>query len=251
MAQPLLSSMCRTCRLSHLSSVPIRRGFATTVQRHAEGGGGSPLSPRRGFVVDRTEAEPESADKLFRDALRGVDQPQSPSSDTIIRNLARSARDEAATRPSARLHVDEPYHIHVYAHKHNMHITFTDPSHNPILSLSCGSIGLKHAQRATYDACFQLAAYTFRKMVEKQWRVGGKKMSHNPMQTLADIRRPGAQYGGAGIEIILRGFGPGRDAFQKALLGTEGRMIKPLVAKVTDSTRLKFGGTRSPNVRRL
>ncbi len=168
-----------------------------------------------------------------------------------LQSIAQSAREEAATRPGARVSADEPYHLNVYAHKHNMHITFTEPSRNPILSFSSGNIGLRKAQRSSYDACFQLAAYTFRKIAEKQWRVGGKKMTHNEMKTLGDIRRPGAMHGGVGIEIIFRGFGPGREAFQKALLGTEGRMIKPLISKVTDGTRLKFGGTRSPQVRRL
>ena len=53
------------------------------------------------------------------------------------------------------------------------------------------------------------------------------------------------------LEVVMRGFGAGREAFQKALLGTEGRGIKGKVTRVTDSTRLKFGGVRSKNVRRL
>lgn len=53
------------------------------------------------------------------------------------------------------------------------------------------------------------------------------------------------------IEVVLRGYGVGREAFQKAILGSEGKMIRPLIKSVTDSTRLKFGGTRSPAVRRL
>lgn len=81
-----------------------------------------------------------------------------------------------------------------------------------------------------------------------QWRLGGKKMSNSPMKTLRDVGTKGT---GVGIEVVLRGFGQGREAFQKALLGTEGQMIKPMIVKVTDGTRLKFGGTRSPAVRRL
>lgn len=171
---------------------------------------------------------------------------------TELRSIAQSAQAEATTRPSSRVSADEPYHLNVFTHRHNMHITFTEPSRNPILSLSCGNIGLRKSQRSSYDACFQLAAFTFRKMAEKQWRIGGKKMTQNPWKTLQDIRKPAYSGGtGAGIEVVLRGFGPGRDAFQKALLGTEGRLIKPLISKVTDGTRLKFGGTRSPQVRRL
>lgn len=53
------------------------------------------------------------------------------------------------------------------------------------------------------------------------------------------------------LEVVLRGYGAGREAFQKALLGSEGRGIKGKVTRVTDCTRLKFGGVRSKNVRRL
>jgi small subunit ribosomal protein S11 len=53
------------------------------------------------------------------------------------------------------------------------------------------------------------------------------------------------------LEVVLRGFGAGREAFQKALMGSEGKGIKGKVTRVTDSTRLKFGGVRRKNVRRL
>ncbi|EGD99408.1 Mitochondrial ribosomal protein subunit S18 [Trichophyton tonsurans CBS 112818] len=51
--------------------------------------------------------------------------------------------------------------------------------------------------------------------------------------------------------LILRGFGPGREAFTKVLLGKEGKVLRERIVRVSDSTRLKFGGTRSPAVRRL
>lgn len=53
------------------------------------------------------------------------------------------------------------------------------------------------------------------------------------------------------MEVVLRGFGVGREAVTKAILGTEGRMVRPKIVRVTDATRLKFGGTRSPKPRRL
>lgn len=53
------------------------------------------------------------------------------------------------------------------------------------------------------------------------------------------------------IEVILRDFGPGRDAMTKILLGTEGRVIRDKIIRVMDATRLKFGGTRSKKPRRL
>lgn len=53
------------------------------------------------------------------------------------------------------------------------------------------------------------------------------------------------------IELILRDFGPGREAFYKILLGLEGKLIRDRVVRVMDATRLKFGGTRSKKPRRL
>ena len=53
------------------------------------------------------------------------------------------------------------------------------------------------------------------------------------------------------LEVVLRGFGAGREAVTKALMGTEGKMIRNRITAVTDATRLKFGGPRSPKPRRL
>lgn len=53
------------------------------------------------------------------------------------------------------------------------------------------------------------------------------------------------------LEVVLRGFGAGREACTKALLGAEGRFLRDKIVKVADATRLKFGGTRGKKPRRL
>lgn len=53
------------------------------------------------------------------------------------------------------------------------------------------------------------------------------------------------------LEVVFRGFGKGRDAVVKALTGVEGRSIRGRVIRVTDASRLKFGGCRSRAPRRL
>lgn len=85
-----------------------------------------------------------------------------------------------------------------------------------------------------------------KKIAMHSWRNGGKKMNPEqaPLRTIKDVEV-------LGIEVVMRGFGQGREAFQKALLGSEGFLIRPMVKRVTDATRLKFGGARSPQVRRL
>jgi small subunit ribosomal protein S11 len=121
-----------------------------------------------------------------------------------------------------------PYHLHIFSHKHNTIITLTRPNGNPLMSLGCGNLGFRKSQRSGYDPAYQLSSHVFGQIQEKG--------------LLPDIQR---------IELVFRGFGQGRDAFIKVLLGNEGRNIRPLVTRVTDATRIKFGGTRSRKVRRL
>lgn len=122
----------------------------------------------------------------------------------------------------------EPYHFHIYSHKHNTHVTVTKPNRDPIVSLSCGNLGFRKSNRKQYDAAYQLGAYVIDKLQQQGW--------HNKIDTM---------------EVSLRGFGAGREAVTKVLLGTEGKLLREKIIKVSDSTRLKFGGTRSKKPRRL
>lgn len=122
----------------------------------------------------------------------------------------------------------EPYHFHVYAHKHNTHVTVTKPNREPIVSLSCGNLGFRKSARKHYDSAYQLGAYVIDKLQQRGL--------HNIISNM---------------EVSLRGYGPGREAVTKVLMGTEGSLLRAKVKKVSDSTRLKFGGTRSKAPRRI
>lgn len=122
----------------------------------------------------------------------------------------------------------EPFHFHIYSHKHNTHVTVTKPNRDAIVSLSCGNLGFRKSQRKHYDSAYQLGAYVIDKLQQQGW--------HNKIGAL---------------EVVLRGFGPGREAITKVILGNEGRLLRSKISKVSDSTRLKFGGTRSKKPRRL
>lgn len=132
----------------------------------------------------------------------------------------------------------QPHRMHVYATKHNTHITFTQPPRkdpaNPgkqidvLMSLSAGNIGFKKAGRGSYDAGYQLAAFVLKQIQER----GLMRDLHS-------------------LEVVLRGFGKGREAVTKALLGSEGYLVRNKISSVKDATRLKFGGSRSPKPRRL
>ncbi|KAI4091417.1 MAG: hypothetical protein LQ344_004109 [Seirophora lacunosa] len=134
---------------------------------------------------------------------------------------------------AARLTTDypvlpEPHHLHIYSTRHNTHITLTKPDRNAIISVSAGSIGFRKAARGTYDAAYQLGAYVMGRIQQ--------------LGLLTQIQQ---------LEVVLRDFGPGREAVTKILLGSEGRNLRGRVVRVCDATRLKFGGTRSKNARRL
>lgn len=124
--------------------------------------------------------------------------------------------------------VSEPYHLHMYSKRHNNHMAFTKPNGEVMLKMSGGHLGFKHAKRGTYDSAFQLASVVVAKLTEDGW--------HRKMH---------------GLEIVLSGFGPGREAFLKVLLGSEGKLLRTKIVKVSDATKLKFGGGRSRKPKRL
>ncbi|MCJ1286271.1 hypothetical protein MMC26_005616 [Xylographa opegraphella] len=124
--------------------------------------------------------------------------------------------------------VAPPHHLHVFSSKHNTHITLTRPDRNPIIAVSTGNLGFKKAARGTYDAAYQLGAYMMNRIQQEG--------------LLAKIQK---------LELVLRGYGDGREAIKKILLGSEGMGLRPRIVRVTDATRLKFGGTRSKKPRRL
>ncbi|KAK3336224.1 hypothetical protein B0T19DRAFT_408912 [Cercophora scortea] len=123
---------------------------------------------------------------------------------------------------------DEPYHFHIYATKHNTHITLSKPNRDTLLSLSCGNLGFRKSQRKHYDSAYQLGAYVVDKMHQRG--------------LVGEIHK---------LEVVLRGFGPGREAVTKVLMGSEGKKLREKITRVADATRTKFGGTRSPKPRRL
>lgn len=122
----------------------------------------------------------------------------------------------------------EPYHFHIFSHKHNTHVTVTKPDRGAIVSVSTGNLGFRKSRRGQYDAAYQTVAYVLERL-----RFGGWHTKINR------------------IELVLRGFGTGREAGVKVLMSPEGAIWREKVVRVADATRLKFGGTRSRARRRL
>jgi small subunit ribosomal protein S11 len=181
--------------------------------------------PLNAAPTDRNKPE-KSVDELLSNVGQNFKQAGSDPFSTMIpneggqstlRNLAQKDWEE-----------DDKHKLHIYATKHNTHLCLTKPNRDPIISVSCGNIGFRKAGRGTYDAGYQLAAFLMSRIIDKG--------------LLPQIQK---------LELVYRGFGPGREAVTKAILGAEGKRVRPLIVKLADSTRLKFGGVRSKKPRRL
>ena len=233
------SSLSHRCQRLFGRHQPTRQ-FSSSTPDAADRFGAFANQLRTGGVLGQALSAPKSQEQSLREIQQKQHQDEAqarrqrfslsgarPMSKALTdaKNIAEAGM---ANRPSTTEVFGELHHLHVYATKHNTHLTLTRPNREPMLSLSAGNINFQKGHRGNFDAAYQLVTYTIAQMIEKGF-----------MET---VQR---------LEVILRGHGPGREAFQKAILGTEGSLIKQKVYRVTDSTRLKFGGTRSPCRRRL
>lgn len=117
----------------------------------------------------------------------------------------------------------------------NQHLSYNDKvlyymqlPHHPKMLISAGQLGFKKAQRQEYEAGFQVATKLFKTIEEKNLIGPNDK-----------------------IELVLKDFGKGREAFLAALQGKEGSAIRSNIVRIYDNTTLKFGGVRSKKLRRL
>jgi len=229
---PRRPSICSRCQTRYVNSELIRP-FSSRINRPTqkqhpknEEAAQKQLLGTSG-IRDSQIAEAPGTESPLAMISRMMDQKRTPQPVSV--DYARMTEDLANTlirQPYSDR--SPPHHLHIYAHKHNTLITLTRPNGNPIFNLSCGILGFRKSQRSGYDPAFQLSSHALAQIQEKG--------------LLLEIQK---------LELVFRGFGPGREAFTKVLLGNEGRNIRGLVSRVTDSTRIKFGGTRSRQVRRL
>ena len=178
--------------------------------------GGSPSDAQNSMSALSSSSifsrSPASGSSIDTSALTG-----DPSRTWTPRQAREQAEDE-----------HEPFHLHIYSHKHNTHVTCTRPNREPIISLSAGNLGFKKHRRGMFDSGYSLTKYVLDRLVYMGW--------------VSKINK---------LEVVLRGFGQGRDAAVKCLMSPEGQLLREKIVRVADSTRLKFGGTRSKRKRRL
>ncbi|KAL4781020.1 hypothetical protein BJX76DRAFT_336399 [Aspergillus varians] len=223
-ALPSVGRQCQPRASILRQTIPQTRVFSSTPRTFESPSKDIPIEQEREIIgVQQNEpAENNSPVSAITKMMRG--NRGSVSAD--YSKMAESLEAEMLRRPYADN--SPPHHIHVLSHRHNTIITVTRPNGSPLMSMGTGTLGFRKSRRGGYDPAFQLTTHVFAQIQERG--------------LLIDIKS---------VEIILRGFHLGRQAFIKALLGNEGKNIRGLVCGVADTTRIKFGGARSPKVRRL
>ncbi len=92
--------------------------------------------------------------------------------------------------------------------------------------ISSGHLGFRAKAKKGFDPAFQVSSRFF-SVVEQRG------------------------YLGKNIEIILCGNNYARRGFIAALLGKEGAKVKPWITRISDNTKIKFGGPRAKAYRRV
>lgn len=117
----------------------------------------------------------------------------------------------------------------------NAHLSYTEKvlyylqlPHQPKIHISAGQLGFRKAQRAEYEAGYQVSARMFKMIQEK------------------NLLKPNDK-----VELVLKNYGKGREAFLNALQGKEGSSVREQIVRISENTKLKFGGTRPKKLRRL
>lgn len=218
------------CQRASPTNAVFHRSISTSFPRPAEDSPAgsekeSPTSKLTSLLYQNSQSQ--SQDVKAASKLENIASGMTKYQQALSVKSRSGPSEEEEKRLSDAL-LQPPHHLHIYATKHNTHITLTRPNRNPILSVAAGNINFRKAARGSYDAAYQLTAYVMGQIQEQG--------------LMSKIQK---------LEVVLRGWGAGREAVTKALMGSEGRNLRGRIVRVTDATRLKFGGTRSPKPRRL
>ena len=225
---PSRPRVCNQCRRHLFEGTPTHKTLEPSKRPFAS------FSPRRASAQSNEKPPVNAFSSLTRESLFSNRSPSSTRNDlTNLDNLMPRGRKGGSLsyKPPPK-----PHHLHIYATRHNCHMTLTSGNRDALISVSSGSLNFRKAQRGTYDAAFQLASFVMAKI---------KSLG------MLDDRYPGKGGPILSLEVVLRDFGPGREAATKILMGQEGKELRQKVTRIMDGTRLKFGGTRSRKPRRL
>jgi small subunit ribosomal protein S11 len=118
--------------------------------------------------------------------------------------------------------VSPPNIVHITSNRNNTVATFTDPEGNALAWASAGTCGLKKANRGSPDAGYQVILQLAEKIAKKNVKMDN------------------------GVDVRLKGFGPGREMSFKAL-----RSLGWTLKRVADVSPIRHAGCRPPVKRRL
>ncbi|SCU98091.1 LADA_0H10528g1_1 [Lachancea dasiensis] len=202
----------------------------------------------RPFSTGRRVLNPESP-VSFAGVAKAVNAASNPMSNVIAPQA--NASDVGSRASKKRNEHTVKYILNCLFTKNNTHFTYSavvedlnylknnaDASYNKKFlyylklpqkvkfRLSTGNLGFRKAARGEYEATFQTSARLFQMAHQK------KLLDRN-------------------VEIVMKDFGKGREAFIAALNGKEGTAFRKSVVRVSDATPIKFGGVRAPRQRRL
>ncbi|KAK4705715.1 hypothetical protein P7C70_g487, partial [Phenoliferia sp. Uapishka_3] len=215
-------------RNENLESGALQLSSGTTVVVDTRGIGEGKL----GDAGQTSSALPSSSDSPVPAAYR------SPASTSSPTDLPTPSSPQTFVNPykSSRANQVNLYKLHVFSTRNNTILTLTHspgssptsinnelsslPSpHHPVAWVSAGSAGYKGAARGTYDAAVEASLRMFKKieeLVEPPIGSGGQRRK---------VKSPPP----TDMEVIWKGFGQGRDAVFRSLLGGEGDKVRGLM----------------------
>jgi small subunit ribosomal protein S11 len=120
------------------------------------------------------------------------------------------------------------YAIYINNSTRNTHVTITNQNRDPIVVMSAGNLGLSHKQRSTHEA--------------------GAATLHEALKKFSAKHPVAAE--NVFIELVLKGFGPGREGALATIFGPHGDLIRSKISRITDATSLTIGSTKGRNKRR-
>ncbi|KAG9291878.1 hypothetical protein G9A89_012163 [Geosiphon pyriformis] len=117
----------------------------------------------------------------------------------------------------------EKHIFNVHSSSNNTIVALTRSNGQILIRQSGGNVGFKKAQRGGYEAAHQAAISVIKKAQDKNIKIQE-------------------------VEIVLKGFGPGREAAFKAIIMPENAFN---VKRVTDATPIPHNGCRPKKARRI
>ncbi|RUS19443.1 hypothetical protein BC937DRAFT_87457 [Endogone sp. FLAS-F59071] len=175
----------------------------------------SSKSPTDG--ADPTSGSPSAIFDLFASAIEKTNLGSAGN------KIAPDSIDiSSSLTPRSQTGSPAVYNLHIVSSVNNTILTLTSPDGSRLIMTSGGTAGFKKAARGGYEAAHQAATQLLQKVSEKNLQVGN-------------------------VHLVLKGFGPGRDAAFKAIVAGGEWGIR----RITDATPMPFNGCRPKKARRL